>query len=236
MPPEVGALAYFAARRATGRRARRSRARVVGGGQAGVRNAVGQPVPAGLRQQATSTQSRWRAVRDCAPVGPPPSCSEALLVRKVLVLDPDVCQSGGQSRFPGPFFRASRLSWSYPRLSIGPSPLWPGERASPSHRRGVQLAGTVLLRLPRGAERRTSGSHRPALWPRSRDSKRGSDHPSSEQVRGEVGGGLEMLPGNSNPVTGTRATRSARAKTCRVPGDITGPASATRQENWTEEK
>jgi hypothetical protein len=29
-------------------------------------------------------------------------------------------------------------------------------------------------------------------------------------------------PGNSNPVTGTRATRSARAKTCRIPGDITG--------------
>ena len=35
-------------------------------------------------------------------------------------------------------------------------------------------------------------------------------------------------PGNSNPVTGTRATRSARAKTCRIPGDIKGdrPSSA----------
>ena len=36
-----------------------------------------------------------------------------------------------------------------------------------------------------------------------------------------------MAPGNSNPVTGTRATRSARAKTCRISGD--SPAHACSQ-------
>ena len=36
----------------------------------------------------------------------------------------------------------------------------------------------------------------------------------------EVGEGWDG-PGNSNPVTGTRVTRNARAKTCRIPGDIT---------------
>ena len=63
-------------------------------------------------------------------------------------------------------------------------------------------------------------THRPdeakADLPGLRDFKRGSGRPSSDDGERLTEGWDD--PGNSNPVTGTRAMRSARAKTCRIPG------------------